>query len=43
MPAAICLAMGFVTVFYMLTNLAYLAVLTPAEMLASDAVAMVRG
>ncbi|XP_071824464.1 cystine/glutamate transporter-like isoform X2 [Apostichopus japonicus] len=43
MPAAICLAMGFVTVFYMLTNLAYLAVLTPAEMLASDAVAMTFG
>lgn len=34
--------MFFVTVVYTLTNIAYFAVLTPDEILASDAVAVVR-
>ena len=43
LPIAIGLATMTLTVIYTLTNAAYLAVLTPAEMIASDAVAVVRG
>lgn len=39
-PLAIIIATSLVTVVYILTNIAYLAVLTPLEMLSSDAVAM---
>ncbi|KAJ8041674.1 Cystine/glutamate transporter [Holothuria leucospilota] len=43
MPAAISLAMLFVTTIYLLTNTAFLSVLTPSEILDSDAVAMTFG
>lgn len=43
LPLAIICSTSLVTVIYTLTNAAYLAVLTPAEMIASDAVAVVRG
>lgn len=42
MPLAIIIAMSLVTLLYVLANVAYLAVLTPAEMIASSAVAVVR-
>ncbi|XP_037782281.1 large neutral amino acids transporter small subunit 1-like [Penaeus monodon] len=40
LPLAIIISTGLVTAVYTLTNVAYLAVLTPSEMLAADAVAM---
>ncbi len=38
--ASICGSMALITTFYLLTNFAYVSVLTPSEILASDAVAM---
>nr|XP_053627373.1 large neutral amino acids transporter small subunit 2-like [Cherax quadricarinatus] len=43
MPRAIAISMGIVTVIYTLTNVAYYAVLTPAEILSSSAVAVTFG
>lgn len=43
LPLAIICSTSLVTVIYTLTNAAYLAVLTPAEMISSNAVAVVRG
>ena len=40
-PLAICIAVPSVTVIYLLTNIAYFAVLSPTELLASSAVAVV--
>ena len=42
LPLAIICSTSLVTVIYTLTNVAYLAVLTPAEMISSNAVAVVR-
>lgn len=42
MPLAIIITMSLVTLLYVLANVAYLAVLTPTEMIASSAVAVVR-
>ncbi|XP_033636077.1 b(0,+)-type amino acid transporter 1-like [Asterias rubens] len=39
-PLAICIAVPSVTVIYLLTNIAYFAVLSPTELLASSAVAV---
>lgn len=39
-PRAICISMVVVTVCYILTNVAYFAVMSPEELLASDAVAV---
>lgn len=43
MPRAILLSMGAITLIYILTNLAYFALLSPDEILASDAIAVVFG
>ncbi|XP_049869878.1 large neutral amino acids transporter small subunit 1 [Pectinophora gossypiella] len=40
LPKAICISMPVVTLVYALTNVAYFAVLTPSEILATDAVAV---
>ncbi|XP_043530027.1 cystine/glutamate transporter [Chiloscyllium plagiosum] len=39
-PLAICISMAVVTVGYVLTNVAYFAVMSPEELLASEAVAV---
>lgn len=40
-PLAIALSMVMVTILYVLTNVAYYTMMTPAELLMSDAVAVV--
>lgn len=42
LPRAIFISLPLVTIVYVLANISYLAVLSPAEMLASDAIAVVR-
>lgn len=41
LPRAIYISLPLVTAIYVLANMAYLAVLSPAEMIASDAIAVV--
>ena len=41
MPRAIFISMPIITVVYVMTNVAYLIVLTPEEILESSAVAVV--
>ena len=43
LPRSIYLSLPLVTCIYVLANVSYLMVLSPAEMLASDAIAVVRG
>lgn len=43
MPRAIIISIGFITLLYILTNLAYFAVLSKEEILASDAIAVLFG
>lgn len=43
MPVAIICSMVTVTVFYILVNVAYYTVMSPAELLQSEAVAVVSG
>ena len=38
LPLAICIGVCLVTVFYLLTNVSYLVLLTPSEIVSSDAV-----
>lgn len=42
LPRAIYISLPLVTAIYVLANMAYLAVLTKTEMLASNAIAVVR-
>lgn len=42
LPRAIYISLPLVTLIYVFANVAYLAVLTPDEMIASDAIAVVR-
>ena len=42
LPRAIYITMSIVTVFYVLANVAYFTAMSPQELLASDAVAVVR-
>ena len=41
MPRAIYISITIVTIVYVLTNVAYFALVSPAEMMMSDAVAVV--
>ena len=41
LPRAVCISLPLVTLVYFLANVAYFAVLTPSEMLLSDAIAVV--
>lgn len=41
LPRAIYISLPLVTAIYVLANMAYLAVLTPQQMIASDAIAVV--
>ena len=43
LPRAIYISLPLVTVIYVLANVAYLAVLTPQEMIASNAIAVTFG
>lgn len=42
LPRAIYISLPLVTAIYVLANMAYLAVLTPQQMVASNAIAVVR-
>jgi amino acid transporter len=42
LPRAIFISLSLVTLIYLLANASYFAVLTPTEMILSDAVAVVR-
>ena len=42
LPLSIAIAIPLVTVCYVLVNISYLAVMSPSEMMISDAVAVVR-
>ncbi|KAH8351653.1 hypothetical protein KR059_010641 [Drosophila kikkawai] len=43
LPKAICISMPVVTIIYMITNIGYFSVLSPDEILSSDAVAVTFG
>jgi amino acid transporter len=40
LPRAIMISMPLITLFYLVTNIAYMLVLTPSEIVSSDAVAL---
>lgn len=42
LPRAIYISLPLVTIIYVLANMSYLAVLSASEMIASDAIAVVR-